>query len=1840
MVDYNRNNSTGSNLSDFIELNESTINNSGVNANSAENNAQLESTSEDYNYIDPLTGSKKKLDWADKLIQAPANLAMSALMNTADYVESGILGATELVARGIGRATGWEAAKNFMPYSHKQETDDHLTGRKMSEFWFGDKTSAYKANEGLYDFAGDLYAAGTIINYGLKGLQVGSKAAELATKAGVPAKWIDRIFVDSAAASKELKTIGDTVNGVARYGVTPSSVLNSKAIIGGSLKKIAPELAKEAIYSDAILYASGYQHDKFYPDGFTSAVKYAPISLAVGLGLPAISHSFKAAKLFNRGAVEANNTLAQALNEQMIKQGLDGDWLKDYNNNNHDLLNGFGLASNSEADVITANTYIVKSLEAVRDAAVAAAEKTGSPMISEIRNGYDQAILQARGSTNSAISSLVATVGKADAEFAKQAINNATKRYSNVMQGTTGIEIGPNRQQGLDSLTNAKRNKMKKLSNQANSADDILSHQALEELKELTDEGYQLIDQDGFVYDCSDYHIRWRDDPANLKNVKHSSKEIGIYKNHKNKVGITQAEVSAKDFTGLYNLSDPNRIYKLEAHYDGHVYDRISKTNKGLGPTDSAAYDTAWYLLGKEFDSLFSKVKTPDGKDELLWQALASNGYRRPLDLTNANHQQLAYLHKLSKTIGDSNLARLFDFGKSLDKYDNLSLSDALQTMRYEKTKQFMIERRAAGMKNKDYRLDRFSEDSLMEELTGFTTRNPADSVYNNEVGADYWLTDSVTDLQKRFVDSDPLMRKSRQYLLQKTNQLQALDDVINNETMQRLAENQTTRMQILEGSLGGGSADTLVSKVTNIATSRPHYSSGNMLSPNAIAYGTDTGLVLGSKILTQDFRRQTNTILNTSIGFNHEVSPMVTKEINNMLGGVVEKSKALLGDSESTKQLALFNFQSQSGYKIADDGLVQLGPNRWAFELSESEVNANVAEWATKHTGVDNTASLSDGLVPNPLTGAPLEVNDKVADLIREQHELNLLMHQGDTQLASAAGRSEPAFRNYHMPARNAQGKEVRVICSTDEHGSLTPEMYIFGSTAKQADAMAKLELTKSGLDKNPNYVIKSSEDIHMSLDLIHADIDKNFMRFADYTDVVQQEISKGGQASGVRTSVGNIIFDGDGLLKEIIESNNRNLQRQAARTRKMVFYDQVEKAKLMLANKKPGSPGYNELNEYLASLTGSTFRPDDRLGNLYKAFDEIIDLGGDAISDYKSLPEIAKAQQLAELGGNLTRQTSKFFKSTDEIKMLNNLPMTTPSESLEEATRLLKLNPPLKAKSIMGNLNRVATDGALMLGNLGYALMNLVSIPVVAPMVRSSMRKQATETALEYASRTGAWTKQLKTGDDIAIDLMGGLTETVNKFMNNKRLDRSVVSEAMENGWFSSNATLINEVFTRPADALLGKTGNLVMKKLKFLGEKSEELSRIWTFKMGYNVAEKAGLDHASSMSFAKKFMDNCIGNYASSNRPEIFQGCIGGLFGLFYTYNHNIIQQYLGNFLRGDKLSLATGAAMQSLMFGTKSIPGSDSIEKILLPLGEGKDYYTALRESGFDDNQARGIMYGGLSALTGLDFSAKGTINSVAIPGTTKPPALSMAGDIIDGVKEIANQIAMTEGLSPDTVWEILQTRLPVPLAKSTLSLISGYKVDRNGNFVVSPDLIGNKLWWASNLLSMKSVDERMNSEFNQRVKGYNEYRSEKSRLNKNNVAAKLRSAKSDEDVVNALAGGALNNIANGGSPSQTSSFLKGAVAKAYSTKAEESARELANTKTPNEAKGNLLNSALLRNAARAASVAQPKISGGNINPTLGQAQEFPPSEVPPVSAATRIEQSQPKKLFDNDSYARF
>ena len=286
---------------------------------------------------------------------------------------------------------------------------------------------------------------------------------------------------------------------------------------------------------------------------------------------------------------------------------------------------------------------------------------------------------------------------------------------------------------------------------------------------------------------------------------------------------------------------------------------------------------------------------------------------------------------------------------------------------------------------------------------------------------------------------------------------------------------------------------------------------------------------------------------------------------------------------------------------------------------------------------------------------------------------------------------------------------------------------------------------------------------------------------------------------------------------------------------------------------------------------------------------------------------------------------------------------------------------------------------------------------------------------------------------------------------------------------------------------------------------------------------------------------------------------------------TWMHNVWQNYAEIFLTGNKRAAFTAAATQAAVFGTKSIPGMNLVEDYFFPANSGQSLYGHLRSQGMDDDMARLVLYGGPSAITGLDFSAKGTINASFVPGAQMPASISIGSSLIEGIYTAAEQLANDTGGDPRVYWEILQTRMPNVGVRGLMNAFTGYKVDRNGDLVISKDDVGDTLWMVSSLLNFRTLDESIKRELVYKKNAYESANQNTRNVIARDARARLRAGESTSEVFKDTARRLLET---GADRKYLNKTLRSLMVKATETKFERTAKEVTKSRKLDEGTKNL------------------------------------------------------------------
>lgn len=1691
-----------------------------------------------------------------------ATAGINALVNSANYLSDNLLLPVWDAVTGQ-KVTEYTKNRREAEKAAGIENEFDITARQMADFWGVGETQ--ERHPYLSDFAGDAILFSGALGMVGKAFTTTGPVAKLAGKFGLSGEWAKKVLIDNEGIAEGFNKLKMANAQLSHYGVNPSSVINVGRAGAKMAGKVAKESFKETLYTTTALAASGYKHDQLFPEDATLGQEvfwWGVVPLVTGVGFPALGARYKTAGYFSKSNESAARNLNNMLNEQMVAKGFKSDNYKTENQQMANLLMDYGYAGNPAADVVTENMYTVKNLRTIKDKVIENYEKSihSIPEVSanDIARHYDSLIDAARKRVDTGLDILMdANLPTESKSFIKKEITRMLDDYSNTLQGSTKLTEAPNTQAGLDAITGNTAAKLAKLKKRQKS-DRVTEENKIKELEKIkTLEGtHYTLYGNGLAYDVNNFHTRWSDNPKNLKDIRYKTTKDGLIYD----VNLTNNDfIDGPDFI---NISADTAGNIKTSRRKGFVYN--------LKRTETVAYDPAWQLLKKQKEYVINNQAELIKKDKSY-----------DVDLVKASVPQLGYLYDLSKSMDSSTFTKLFKFNdKQVGRMtrrlseqtgrdiESITMTDLLKQAYVGQSKYMMATRIGELVKN-PYNLGRFSEESLVEELTGLRLKPNKDTGLANDVGESYNKFIDIFERTSKTADDVEIIsladRNPRRFVLGTSSEIAGLTDTINNQLMANLMERKGQRLDLLLNN------STIVGKFARLLNEAPQYANGYAQQVHTIGYGQDILGAAGRYLMTQEQRTQGNVALNAAISMNNQLKLAYTKVINDYLSPFTERAQKLIKNPDDVDAFSKLRHQSQSGWRLSEAAPVDLGDGKFGFLLDSSpesvSINKTIAE---RQARLEQKSAPEFGeYLPDPLNpSVPLAVSQDVAELAYMTHQHNSEMWEASEVINQSIGRQGGGFRNYWFPPKKLEN--VRIIGYTDSTGTFQPVHYASGPTPRQAEAEARLVMERAGFDKDHRYTIKTDKEAGLEKEFIREDIDANKFSWSDYSDSWRQQLSAKLSIDGTRVSQSSIIETGVNAMKDYIESLNHQMQLLGKRTRTAMMTDEINQARSLLATKKEGDLGYNELTQYIDALQGTKASNQGVHSKLYKAFDSLIDYGAKAISDFKNLSTYDRALELTRLEKGQMAQSRHMFDSVDEVKRIVGMKGEPIDEAIKAARLLGKYKSP-KAQAMIGNLNRVITFSLLSCANLGYALLNIASLPMTIPMARRALYARLGETAQMRQARLGAYGKVLGNGRDIAVDLQGGLTETINHYMHNFKEFKATLAEAKELGVFSTQSQLIGESFIHPVETVFGRAGKTIANVLTKIPQYSEEVSRIIPYFIGFRLAQKAGLSKMECHAFSRKFMENCVGSYISSNKPLLMQDALGSLGGLFYTYNHNIIQQFLMHSLAGDKLAVATGLATQAALFGTSSIPGVDKLADYIFPIGSGKDLYTAMREKGLSDTEARALIYGGLSAWTGLDFSAKGTISSAVVPGMTTPPIFGMLRDVGEGLYDTVNAIASNNNVNNRLLWEIAQTHLPSPAVKSGINLAVGYKTSRDGNLVVDEQRVGKSLWWASNLLSMRTLDERMNRDALARLRKYEQQKQEKRNAIRRNMMAGLRSGKDQSEVIREAAQDA---IANGISPKKVREFIKLGLIKATTTPAETATMEYAKKSYKSSSDANL------------------------------------------------------------------
>lgn len=158
------------------------------------------------------------------------------------------------------------------------------------------------------------------------------------------------------------------------------------------------------------------------------------------------------------------------------------------------------------------------------------------------------------------------------------------------------------------------------------------------------------------------------------------------------------------------------------------------------------------------------------------------------------------------------------------------------------------------------------------------------------------------------------------------------------------------------------------------------------------------------------------------------------------------------------------------------------------------------------------------------------------------------------------------------------------------------------------------------------------------------------------------------------------------------------------------------------------------------------------------------------------------------------------------------------------------------------------------------------------------------------------------------------------------------------------------------------------------------AETFQRYAALRVADAIAEAAKLDPVKKYNLLHSFVTQSSGVFTASQRPGMFQGSIGGAFGLYKSYAINMMQAFGRHIEDRDYVGLLQLSALQGTIFGAKTLPGMPQINNYILAQNQEdwRDLYTTT-DMLLGRGRGQDLMYGYASAISHIGLTSRGDFN---------------------------------------------------------------------------------------------------------------------------------------------------------------------------------------------------------------------------------------------------------------------
>lgn len=738
-----------------------------------------------------------------------------------------------------------------------------------------------------------------------------------------------------------------------------------------------------------------------------------------------------------------------------------------------------------------------------------------------------------------------------------------------------------------------------------------------------------------------------------------------------------------------------------------------------------------------------------------------------------------------------------------------------------------------------------------------------------------------------------------------------------------------------------------------------------------------------------------------------------------------------------------------------------------------------------------------------------PIQLSEEGASRLNMSTNIQYQLLDAENFLRIQAGLPSKQRLSGHLPAPDFSRYEMRYLADPMSNRVVG---YIKGRTPQEADAELARAMAAFN-ERNPGkpIVAMKAEQIREYYEIT----DQNFLSsLQDWSGYRQTGTAKGGNMDFRMPHMPELLsehmvamrnsFDDikDRTVTGVFSQAFSNTRRTAAinggdvaeRGKHTYFTAAEQWENLLLARDRlPIDSLARRAHDWIDSLYNTTVgRMTDILPWHVRAADAI--LNG---TDSKMLAKLNAPQR-------------KFVE--DMIDNYTPFNALTTRPDLTDYIKPMAARDPFKLRRNLQSVNRASAALMLKHINIAHPILNALGMAVTLPAVRSQMTRRATETAAEFSGRIGYLADYIDPERGFAtMNSAKLMQEAYHRVFS----DTSAYEYAAKHGMLNANMleeinkyntynmgrskTDIFEGFLEMTD-IYNRVINFGMRKAGkepsafSISERSEPFVRAIAHMAGLTLIEQSGregISLAAKHSFAQKFSNLTIADFAQGIRGEAFRGSAGIPFGLFQSYSINIYQRLLRMVAEKDRQTLAIQAMTQVGIFGVGGLPGWEQLNALYF---NSKDMRadergaTSLNErvhAALGKGMADLLMSGSLSSLprllgadTGLNLYSSGDLN---FQSPMVPPAFSLAQQTVQGLyeglrrggEELRNVAAGRDG-DPWRVAEVMANYGPSRGFRSLTDLAIGERIDRRGNLVVDDTRTGVAL--ISRLLGVRTMNE--------------------------------------------------------------------------------------------------------------------------------------------------------------------